>query len=263
MSVCAVTTLFLAAASAFAAPVGTITIDTYTSDQTGNTAADQSGATITAHYNITNAAALADCCDSANLRWLQLVDSSTGTGFTPTPNRPFIDPRSAADGGIGDALPWYDFTYTDSTLATVNNGLGPYIYDQPRVNNTRAMVGTDYSFVAETLLVCLYDAAANPKKLTILGGFKWGFTITNDGGAPATYTTAIMAATRLADGAAIRARFNTALGLDFAGYEIVSCTGTNCENVTLTAVPEPSTWLLLCSGITFLVLRRARQTSAC
>jgi hypothetical protein len=265
MSVCAVITLSFAAASAFAAPVGTITIDTYTSDQPDNTSAGQSGATITAHYNISNNAALTACCDPANLRWLQLVTSSTATGFTPTPNRPFIDPRTGQNigSGVGDGLPWYDVTYPDNTLTTINNGLGPYIYDQPRVNNTRAVVGTDYSFLAQTLLVCLYDNASDPKKLTILGGFQWGFTITNNGGAPATYTTSIMAARALADAAAIRTAFNTALTADFPGYQVVTCTGTNCENVTFTFVPEPSTWLLLCSGIVFLIVRSTRRTSAC
>src|SRR3954469_23734893 len=89
---------FLLAAPAGATNiVGNIILDNYTSN-TGATAADTSGVTFTAHYEVTDQNTLDDCC--TQLRWLQLVTSSTGTGFTPTPNRPFIDPRVGQIGGI-------------------------------------------------------------------------------------------------------------------------------------------------------------------
>jgi len=246
---------------AWSGVVGTITLDTYTSDQTNNLAGGQSGVTITAHYSVSDAVGLMNCCSTSNLRWLQLVTSSTTTGFTPTPNRPFIDPRSGQSigAGTGDALPWYDPTYPDATLTGLNNGAGPWIYDQPRVNNNRATPGVDYTFVAQSLLVCLYDDASNPKKITILGGFQWGFSITDQGGVP-TYSTAAMPVTALSDGAGIRTALNTALGLDFPGYNVVSCVGTTCQDVTFSLViPEPSSWVLMAGGILALGLSRIRR----
>jgi hypothetical protein len=248
---CALSTNF-----AMAAVVGNIVVDTYTPYQTGATATDQSGVTLTAHYDITDPMGLANCCASGNLRWLQLVNSSTATGFTPTPNRPFIDPRQGQNGG--DNLPYYDFTYPTSALTTANNGVGPYIFDKPAVNNNRAVTGTPYSFTADTVLVCIYDSSGNPIKLTILGGFEWGFTIASDGGMPASYAVAARPITPLADGLALRNSFNTALALDFPGYTVVPCAGTTCDGVTFALVPEPSTWLFSGVAIVFL-LRRSRR----
>jgi hypothetical protein len=191
------------------------------------------------------------------LRWLQLVTSSTATGFTPTPNRPFIDPRIGQVAGT-DNLPFYDFTYPTSALVGQNSGVGPYIFDMPAVLNSRAVVGTPYSFLADTLLVCLYDDNSNPKQLIVLGGFEWGFTITATNPGP-TYTSSTIGINGLPDTAQLRAKFNTALGLDYPGYQLVDPTGTPCENCTFQVIPEPSPLYLFSGGLFLVIAFRRRR----
>jgi hypothetical protein len=253
----------LAATSTFAATVGYINIDNYT-PYTGATGADLSGVTITAHYNIPDPTALSDCCDPSDLRWMQLVTSSTGTGFTPTPNRPFIDPRQGQNigAGVGDNLPYYDVTYPDNTLTGINNGVGPYIYDMPAVLNMRAVPGTPYTFVADSVLVCIYDSATNPVQLIILGGFQWGFTITATNNVPGpgvTYQSTPMPIMQLGNNA-LRGAFNTALAVDFPGYTVVNSAGTPCEDCVFLLTPEPaSSWLILLALPALIILARRRR----
>ncbi|MDX2038283.1 MAG: hypothetical protein SFX72_16660 [Isosphaeraceae bacterium] len=243
------------ASEAIAGPVnvGKIVIDKYDSvaDKTGGVG----GVDIIAHYEL-NAefAKFKACFEEKNLFWLQKVDSSGETGFTPTPNRPFIDPRSDQPGGF-DALPWYDATFATLADANANTnrkfGSGPFIMDTPRVLLERG----PYSFKAETLLVVEKD-----KMIAILGGFSWGFSIAAD---DMTVTKHPIAA--IGDLAAAKTSFNTALAKDFPGYEIKDFEKIWPEVLrqgtpTVSLVPEPSTWVLGIASVAGLapIARRRR-----
>jgi hypothetical protein len=250
-----VTWLLLTAVASFANAVGIISLDQYVAKD----GSPNSGLRMVAHYSITDTKGLANCCDPRNLRWMQLVSSSAPVSdFTPNPNRPFIDPRKGQKGGnqVGDNLPYYDGTYprdpnkyNDST----NLGVGPYIFDQPQVQNTEAKSGSPYTFTAETILVCITRPVGKPAELTILGGFQWGFRITRTDDKKhhkTTYTTTPLTPTGLADSAAMETQFNTALNLDFPGYKLVPCKDTGCGDSTFNFVsPEPSTLLIFATGM--------------
>ena len=240
------------AATAAFVDIGSISFDQYASFNDGTFGGDN----IIAHYTL-NASAqqFAPCFTQADIRWLQLVNSSTDTGFTPTPNRPFIDPRSNQPGGF-DNLPWYDATYNNLADAQNNAnrqfGAGPYLGDTPQVLLTRG----PYSFTADSLVVVQMN-----NMIAILGGFEWGFTI---GANQMTVTP--LPIKMIGDTPAIRTAFNTALGLDFPGYTIkdfnqIWPTLTNVPTVSV--VPEPSSLALVTVGALALVpVLRARRRAA-
>src|SRR5262249_12615409 len=81
--------LLAPAASAGPLNAGSIVVDTYTPYSAGGLG----GVTFTIHYQLNDNFNKQTCCTADNLRWIQLVSSTDKTGFTPDPNRPFIDPR--------------------------------------------------------------------------------------------------------------------------------------------------------------------------
>lgn len=233
------------AAHADSLNIGSLIVDAYTpySDAKGGVG----GVTFTMHYQLNDNFNKQQCCTLDSLHWIQLVTSSDGTGFTPTPNRPFIDPRQGQDigNGVGDGLPFYDVTYTNSTLTTQKvDGTGPYVYDKPAVRLTRG----PYSFVADTVLACV-----DGNHMCILGGVEWGFNIAAD---QTTVTARPM--TDLADTAALRDAFNTALAKDFPAYGFEPC---NCDNTVTRPTPEPSTLILGSTGLAGLLLLVRRRNS--
>ncbi|MGE3818397.1 MAG: hypothetical protein AB7I30_03105 [Isosphaeraceae bacterium] len=239
-------------ASADPINVGNILIDKYEGAKT----ATQGGINLIAHYTL-NAAfgQFSDCFTAADVRWLQRVTSSAPTGFTPDPNRPFIDPRVGQAGGPFDNLPWYDFTY--NTLANLNtdtnrqNGAGPWYTDNPRVNLNRG----PYTFFAETLVVVQKN-----QMISILGGFSWGFSIGAD-----QMTVTSLPITPLQDNAGLRASFNAALGVDYPGYTIKDF-GDIWPNLpgtpTINTIPEPHVLQLAALGGGLLLLTRLRRAKA-
>jgi len=225
----------LATVQADNSSAASIVVDTYDAYATRT----QGGVEIVLHYEIDGD--LGPCCDSGDLRWIQLVTSSTETGFTPDPNRPFIDPREGQNigGGNGNNTPFYDATYTDTTYATQKtDGSGSVLYDKPAVNLTRATPEAPYSFEAMSLLVCVNE----DQTMTILAGLEWGFYFDDQG------TVSLKTANQLGDTAGVRDAFNTALALDFPGWSIVERPeDCGCKGVRET--PEPSALCLLGLGL--------------
>jgi hypothetical protein len=155
--------------------------------------------------------------------------------------------------GVGDGLPFYDITYNsvadrNTPANEVHNGSGPLYNDSPRVLLTRG----PYSFMAETLLVCIEP----DMMLGILGGVKWGFDIAAD---MTTVTPHAMMA--LGDTMAIRDAFNTALALDFPGWTIKPSTTLwpdEQPQVGLT-VPETRSASLLLMAMTIYCVHPTRR----
>jgi hypothetical protein len=199
----------------------------------------QAGVEIILRYEVNGD--LGPCCKSGDLRWIQLVTSSTETGFTPNPNRPFIDPRQGQNIGseVGNDTPFYDVTYTDTTFATQRpDGSGAVFYDKPAVNLVRATPDAPYSFDALTLVVCVHDN----NTMSILAGLEWGFSFNHQG------SVSLKPANSIGDSSAVRDAFNTALALDFPGWSIVERPrACGCKGVRET--PEPSTTCLLAMGL--------------
>jgi len=250
---------FAPAARAAMINVGSIVIDKYEPFKNGGLG----GVHIQLHFapnaNFANQTHVTD------VRWLQRVDSSKATGFTPNPNRPFIDPR-AGQIPEADNLPFYEFTYNNaadraSGANRVANGSGRFYTDSPRVLLNRS----PYTFSGETLLVGIEGDIAN-KKLAILGGVAWSFTFA--GAVPGVTVTASNV-TALADNNALRGNFNTALGLDFPGWTLIPPAQWD-DQVTITggtttgsSIPEPSAMILSLSAIAgVLVLGRRRLAKA-
>lgn len=229
--------------------VGTIKFDQY---QAG-TVNGLGGVDIIAHYRLNGNFSKQDCCAQGDIRWLQRVTSSAATGFTPTPNRPFIDPRSDQPGGF-DNLPWYDATFGNLNDARTNQnrlfGSGNYFLDTPRVLLTRG----PYSFFAQTLLVCIDEFT---KRMFALGGFSWGFEIAAD-----QTTVTGLPITQIDDNAALRNDFNTALGIDFPGWTMIAATAACGPSCPYLNVPEPNSLALFCLGFVALLLIFGKKLNA-
>jgi hypothetical protein len=242
-------------APAGAQNVGTIFIDRYQAFSGGGLG----GVDLRAHFTLNANFPNQDCCQAGDIRWIQRITSSAATGFTPNPNRPFIDPRQGQNIGganVGDALPFYDVTYANQNDANndnnrLANGSGSVLHDSPRVLLARG----PYTFFAQTLLVCMEAGM----QLGILGGFSWGFTI---GAAPGNAVTPTPIAA-LADGAALRNDFNTALAADFPGWSIVAAnTLWPVTTVpTVNVAPEPSSVVTLATGLVMLVYVGRRRVA--
>lgn len=241
-----------AAADAALMNVGQIDLDRYMA--MGN------GVEITAHFTLNAAFNDQDCCREEDLRWIQRVSTTRRTGFSPPPEdqvppRPFIDPRQGQNiggGMMGDNLPFYDVTYamdpvTNPATPLIQNGSGRFIYDKPALNAPTSRPNT---FVAETLLVCLKPGTM---MMAILGGFKWGFDINADGSVVTPHPTM-----PLSDTMAIRDAFNTALGLDFPGWSIISGAEAwpDMMPIGVTFIPAPGAALGLALTIPMVWRRR-------
>lgn len=237
---------------------GFIVMDTNASYQ-GPTTNDLGGVTVQMHYSLGPGYTNQNCFTTNDLRWLQRVVSSTNTGFTPTPNRPFIDPRTGQDigGTNGDSLPFYDVSYTDAGLSNwLQNGSGQFMFDMPAVLQSRG----PYSFTAETLLVGIGPG----NMLGVLGGVRWGFTISND-----MLTVTSLGSIPLNSGdmlldSQLLTNFNTALALDFPGYSVKSSAELwSAERPYFVVIPEPDGGLLLLAlvGFALVVMARRRRTT--
>jgi hypothetical protein len=241
-----------AAALADFAQFGAFSFDRYQKASDATTG----GVDIIAHYTLdAGFSDFADDFTEGDLRWLQLVTTSKDSSFTPTPNRPFIDPRSDQPGGFDD-LPWYDPTFTTLANAQANTnrqfGSGPYYLDTPRALLSRG----PYTFTAQTLLV-----VEEGQRIGVLGGFQWGFTI----GADRTTVTPLDISL-LTDSPSLLEQVNAALGLDFPGYTLEGL-GQLFPGPDVTppipTVPEPSSVILVAVGAACLVpLARARRRPA-
>lgn len=227
--------------------VGSITVDRYQRFNDGTLG----GVDFIAHYDLNANWSMQTCC--SDLRWLQRVTSSTDTGFTPSPNRPFIDPRMGQNigGPTPDNLPFYEFTGPNINNSGTRDGSGRYIFDSPRVLLSRATPGMDYMFCAESLVVC----NAGNMMLGILGGISWGFTISTTDNM--NYTVTRKAVEMLTDSQALRDSFNTALMLDYPGWTIK-------DPATLwpDLVPLPPASALGSTGLAAVVLTRRRRPAA-
>lgn len=215
------------------------------------------GMEITARFDPNGSFAEQDCCNAADLRWIQVVSTTARAGFSPPGDlRPFIDPRNGQNIGdplTGDALPFYDVTYTGDPAANpslgIQRGTGSHIYDAPALNNPASRPNT---FCADTLLVCLKPGTM---MMAILGGFTWGFDITAGG------AVTLKNPSQLGDSADLRAKFNTALGLDFPGWSLISAGEAWPDAgplIVTTTVPSPAgITVLAMAGIAATRRRRA------
>ena len=249
---------FALPALAGAGIIGHITVDEYAPLQLGSGASGLSGVTLRAHYTVSNPGALVDCCGADGLRWMQLIESSAGTGFTPDPNRPFIDPRPGQSfgEGVGDTDPFYDAAYQDATLEVQQPGIGPYLFDAPAVINLRASPSAEYRFMARTLLVTPW-LSGDSRSFMVLGGFSWGFAISaEDGGGYFVERLRLHEAGLTSE---VIAAFNAALSADFPSYSLASCVGARCDDARFTLTPEPSSFLLISVPALTLALCRLRK----
>jgi hypothetical protein len=147
------------------ARMGVLTISTLDAVQTGT----QGGLDIVASFD----GAAAD----HTYRWLQYIEwSPIGDPFRGETSSPFTDPPLL---DLDDSLPFY---WTNAQRATA--GLGwvtgedqddnPRFSDGPRANNSRAVVGSPFSF---TLNLLLSDYDASTERVTIYDGVSYGFKI--------------------------------------------------------------------------------------
>lgn len=147
-----------------------ITISQYDVNQAGG------GVNIQANYDLTGTGIT---CDPANVRWLQRILLTDGTGAQKNdvpgyPSGNFIDPQPMQGGGTFDNNPWYDFTYNtaaDRTAGTnQQNGAGAFYTDSPSGWGPFKPI----TFSATLELVCINSADCTG---VLLGGFTWGFSI--------------------------------------------------------------------------------------
>ncbi|MCE9619528.1 MAG: hypothetical protein K8R92_06435 [Planctomycetes bacterium] len=233
--------------------VGKIVVDKY--ELSSGTRTKGPGANMIMHWETNAAFADQMCFTEPNLRWLQLLSCSDAVGgVTPRPNRPFIDLREGqiAPGhpdGVGDGLPFYDFSYPSLGDAQGNtnikiNGSGKYMRDDPR-----AQVGQypiNFSFI--TLVVGIMP----DNQLAALGGVKWGFDVDKDG-KHTLLTLEALSAETIALGRFTN--FNQALKQDFKDWVLPS-QKTFCPDTQyyFDLAPEPSSL----GGFTAFLLSVAR-----
>lgn len=217
---------------------GSISITTYEADQA------QGGVDIQAEYD---PADFEEVCDPANIRWLQriLLTDENGDQKDDVPGYPsgnFIDPQPDQPGGPFDDDPWYDITYNSAadrdSDTNRQNGAGPFFNDSPSGWGPFGPM----SFSATTVLVCIDSANCT---FTILEGFTWGFDVAADG----TITAQELVEDITID-QDLRDLFNDALDLGPDSFS------------KWTAVPEPSTVVLLAFAGVVAAARRARRQGA-
>ncbi len=221
------------------------------------------GANIIAHWELNDAFKKQMLFKESNLRWLQRLTVSDAVGLlTPRPNRPFIDPRQGqltpgSPDGVGDDLPFYDFSYPSLNDATKNenikvNGSGPYMRDDPRAQVGQTSIRFDFT----TLVVGIQD----DMRLTALGGFTWGFDVDRD--AKHTLLPVQMLSAEVI-GLGRFTNVNDSLRNDFPAWGMPSQRSYSANTqyyLDLTVVPEPSTQLLLLTALaTCSALRAVRR----
>jgi hypothetical protein len=210
------------------------------------------------------------CCSGDSIRFLQRVTYTSG-GTTKS----FIDPpptteiKTSNGKTTTDNLPWYDGTYTswqnykDGPLTNQNFGAGPIIVDTPG----GWPAGTDW--LAQTLIVCVTGA----NTAMFLGGYSWGFDVT-DVNAAATLKTV----TSLTCTDALLTQFNDSLNAATWGdpknptkWQISACANGDCPafNVQMgggiPGTPAPCAALPMLVGALALAKRKrdsARTASA-
>jgi hypothetical protein len=220
------------------------------------------GANIIAHWALADSFKKQMLFAEPKLRWLQrLTVSDAVGGLTPRPNRPFIDPRQGqltpgSPDGIGDDLPFYDFSYPSLDDATKNanikiDGSGSYMRDDPRAQVGQTSIRFDFT----TLVVGIQD----DMRLTALGGFTWGFDVDRD----AKHTllpVQMLSAETIGLGRFINV--NDSLRNDFPAWGMPSQKSYSANTqyyLDLRIVPEPSTQLLLLTAFaTCSMLRKSR-----
>jgi hypothetical protein len=223
------------------------------------------GANIIAHWELDDNFKKQTLFKESELRWLQLLSCSDKVaGLTPTPNRPFVDPRkgqlaSGHPNGEGDDLPFYDFSFPTLNDATKNenvkiNGSGPYLRDDPR-----ALIGqTSINFSFMTLVVGIQA----DMRATALGAFTWGFDVDKDG----KHTLALLETFPPANiGLGRFTTINEALQTDFGAWGLPTQRSYSADTqyyLGLTMVPEPASLCGFVVGIA-LVASRRRQKSVC
>ncbi|MFO0841979.1 MAG: hypothetical protein U0797_06200 [Gemmataceae bacterium] len=204
-----------------------------------------------------------DCCDPANVRWLQrvLLTDAMGNQRNNVPGYPsgnFIDPQPNQPGGPFDNLPWYDITYNTAADRAVDanrqNGAGRFFNDSPQGWLPFGAI----SFSALTMLVCV-----DPQTMMFefLGGFSWGFSVN-----AAQNTVTAQELMPLADTNGLRDIINNSLAAGaFAnqGWMMVANPNPDCF-VGVQFLPEPGTLSLGFIGLASLgiICVRRRRLAA-
>lgn len=216
------------------------------------------GADIIAHWELADSFKTQTLFEESKLRWLQRLTVSDAVGLlTPRPNRPFIDPRQGqlAPGhpdGVGDDLPFYDFSYPSLNDATKNenikiNGNGSYLRDDPRAQVGQRPIRFEFT----TMVVGIQD----DMRLAALGGFTWGFDVDRD----AQHTllpVQMISAETIGLGRFIG--INDSLREDFAAWRMPSQKSYSANTqyyLDLSIVPEPATLCQFIVGIVLIISR--------
>ncbi len=200
------------------------------------------------------------CCDPANVRWLQRILLLDGNGnrldtVNGYPIGDFIDPQPTQPPGGWDGDPWYDVTYNSAadraTDTNRQNGAGAFFNDSPGGWRPFGPV----SFLAFTAVVCINSTT---KEAAFLGGFTWGFNIPAQNGNVSGILPGILGNTQ-----ATATMFNDSIALGaFAnsGWRVV-VGDPNCQ-LTVQSVPEPMTMALslAAGGLAVRRLRARRRT---
>jgi hypothetical protein len=216
------------------------------------------------------------CLAGDTVHWIQMVTSITtapgpgGLGVpTFSPNTQFIDPingQNIGGGQTGNNTPFYDITVNGNVgnfgnpANWLRDGTGTLFQDAPRLPFATIAAKSTFPFTVtfQTLLVA--TSAAAPNQLLMLGGFQWGFTLTNmPNNVTLNPTTGLTFAT-------INPNWNAVLGRDFAGNTLAMATCPEGNPVvSFSLVPEPSTivmGLLAIPGMIVVTARYRRRRAA-
>ena len=177
------------------------------------------------------------------------------TFIDPIPGQP-LGPTEKADN-----LPFYDFTFNNlKDMGTVApNGTGTYFKDTPFLSwnllkDNKAFPATE---TFQTVLVALKDA---PNKLLVLGGFQWGFTLSQKAGVN-TVTLMDPVATEVPSAKINYASWQTALNNETwdQKYTIAQAMCDSDAVLVSFSIPEPSAIVLAIIGIPGMIAVIARQ----
>lgn len=227
------------------------------------------GVLMTAHFEPSDAYLDQTCCTETC--WMQRLSFTDAAGqprqVPGAPNRPFIDPRmgqvidrSTTPPGVGDNMPCYDLTYDEDPVPgtavpiSTPRGGGTYISDKPFVD--RVISGQTIwpiTVCFETLLMCKLPNMT----YAIIGGFSWGFTISenpNQPGSPLVMPKGVLA---LSESVALKDSFNAALMQDFPGSMVICASPLWPDPLVVTVVvPGPGSGMLLVGALVCAARRR-------